>query len=181
LKRKVTRYESGRNRDFVVGFEQLAAGELTEGGQGPGGGGQGALEGQGQIDLDLLHGGVLVAADGAQVVATSPADAAGDVEEGDAGDHEVTGVVPAAVHDQVGQAIGAAHGLAVHRKAGLGLLGFGSGGTLLEAGVFGAGGQACHIGLGHGSEAQKQEGGEQNCEQSAGEKTAHQTQGRGAG
>ena len=90
-------------------------------------------------------------------------------------------MVPATIHDQVGQAIGTAYGLAVHREARLGLIGFGGSSALLEAGALGAGGQPCHVSLGRRGEAEQQEGGEQNREESAGEKTAHRTQGRGAG
>jgi len=42
-------------------------------------------------------------------------------------------MVPATIHDQVGQAIGTAYGLAVHREARLGLIGFGGSSALLEA------------------------------------------------
>lgn len=126
---------SGGNGDFGVGFHQGSAGELLESRQGPDGGGQGGLEGQGQIDLDFTHGGVLAAANGDQVATAGPADRAGDVQKEQAGNREVTGVAPAAIRDQVGQAIGATQGLPVIREAGLGLIRFRSGGALLEAGV----------------------------------------------
>ena len=162
-----------RNGDLAVGFGELAGAELLEGGQGPGGGRQGRLQGHRQIDLDLVHGGVLAAGHGLEIAPAGPADAASDVEEGDARNDEVTGVAPATVNDQVGQAIGAAQGLAVHGEAGLGLGRGGSGSALLEAGAFGTRGQAADLGMGHGGEAEKQEGGKKN-----GEKTAH---GEGAG
>lgn len=126
---------SGGNGDFGVGLHHGSAGELLEGRQGPDGGGEGGFERQGQIDLDLAHGGVLAAADGHQVATAGPADRAGDVQEEQARDREVTGVAPAAVGDQVGQAIGATQGLPVVRESGLGLIRAGSGGALLEAGV----------------------------------------------
>jgi len=122
---------------------------------------------EGEIDLDLFHGGVLIATDRHQVVATGPADATSDVEEGDAGNDEVTGVAEAAIHDQVGQAISAAGGLAVHREASLGLVGGGSSGALLEAGALSAGGQTGHIGFGHRGEAEDQQGGNQNSKEAA--------------
>ena len=49
---------------------------------------------------------------------------------------EVACMAPASVNDQVGQAVFTAGGLAVHLKAGLGLWGVGSSGSLLEAGAF---------------------------------------------
>jgi hypothetical protein len=77
----------------------------------------------------------------------------------------------------VGQAIGAAEGLAVHVKASLGLVGFGSGGPLLETGAFGAGGEAAYIRLGSGSKSEEQE-----CGENDGKKTAHRDRARkGAG
>ena len=118
------------------------------------------------------HVGAL-ATGGLEVLATSPADATSDVEEHHAGDHEVAGMAPAAVYDQVGQAISAAHRLAVTLKTGL-CLGCGSSfGTRLEAGVLTARGQASHIGMGHRGEAEEKKAAQQD-----GKESTHDGQGR---
>ena len=88
-------------------------------------------------------------------------------------------MVPAAINDQVGQAVSTADSLAVHGETGLGLVGFSPSSALLEASAFRTGGKASHICLGHGGEANEQEDRQQSCEQT-GKKTAHWTQGRGA-
>ena len=80
------------------------------------------------------------------------------IEEHDAGIDEITSVAPAAINDQVRQSVITAGGLAVHLKTGLGLGCCGGSSALLEAGAFGAGGQAGHVSLGDGSEAEHQEG-----------------------
>ena len=165
---------AGGNGDLAVGGRELVARELFEGSQGPGGRGDGALQGQGKVDLDLLHVGVF-ALDRLQVGATGPADATSDVEEGDARDGEVTGMVPAAIHDQVGQAIGATYSLAIHGKAGFSLGGFGPCGPLLEAGIFAAGGEPRHVSVGQRREAEDQKAGKKN-----GEESSHDGQGRSA-
>ena len=105
-----------------------------------------------------MHGGVLAGGHGLEVGATGPADGAGYVKEGDGGNDEFTGVAPAAVHDQVGQAIGAAECLAVHLEAALGLGRGGGAGPLLKASVFGARREAADVGVGHRREAENQEG-----------------------
>ena len=150
-----------------------AAGELLEGGQGPAGGAQSALERQGHVNLDLVGLGVLALADGHQIGAAGPADRAGDVKEGQTRDREVAGVAPAAVDHKMGQAIRPAEGLAVALESGLGLLGARGGGPRLEAGVLGAGGETADLGMGHRGKAEEQEGGEEDRHQTAGEKTAH--------
>ena len=82
-------------------------------------------------------------------------------------------MAPAAVHDQVGQAIGAANRLAVTLKTGLGLRCGSSFGARLEAGVLTAGGQASHIGMGHRGEAEEKEAAQQD-----GKESTHDGQGR---
>ena len=109
---------------------------------GPGRCSQGALEGERQIDLDLLHGGVLAISDRHEVIPTSPADASSDVEECNPWNHEVAGVAPTAVNNQMRQAIGAAHSLAVKLKARFGLVGLGCCCPLLETRVFSTGGES---------------------------------------
>ena len=124
-----------RNGHLVVVLQQLATGELTKGCQGPSCSCKQTFEGDGEVNLNFVHGGVL-ATRCFQVLTTSPADAASHVEKHDAGVDEVSGMTPAAVHDQMGETIVTAGGLAVHLEASFGLRRGGSGSTLLEAGTF---------------------------------------------
>ena len=67
-------------------------------------------------------------------------------------------MAPAAINDQVREAIVATRGLAVHLEAGFGLRRGGCSGALLKTSAFRTGGQACHIRLGDGGEAKHQKG-----------------------
>ena len=77
-------------------------------------------------------------------------------------------MAPAAVNDQMGQAVVTTGCLAVHLETGFGLRRVGCSGSLLEAGAFRAGRQTRHIRLGDGGKAEHQQGRKHN-----GEKTTH--------
>ncbi|THU51559.1 hypothetical protein C4D60_Mb06t32300 [Musa balbisiana] len=80
--------------------------------------------GEGDVDDDLLHGGLLVVPDGDQVAPSDPADPASDVEEEQARGDELAPVPLVAVDDEVGQTVRAAQEaeLAVVLEPALGLL-----------------------------------------------------------
>lgn len=94
--------------DVGVVDDEVAIDELAVGGDGPDEPPGDDPGGELDVDDDLPHGGLLLAADGDEVAPADPADPAGDVEEEHAGGDEFAPVPLVAADDEVGQPVGAA-------------------------------------------------------------------------
>lgn len=88
--------------------DELAIQELSVGSNGPDEAPEHEPRGQGHIDDDFLHGGLLLIPDGDQVAPANPPDPPRDVEEEYPRGDELSPVALVPAHDQVGQPIGAA-------------------------------------------------------------------------
>jgi hypothetical protein len=110
--------------DVLVVDDEVSVDELAVGRDGPDEPPGEEAGGELDVDDDLPHGGLLLAADGDEVAPADPPDPAGDVEEEQARGDELAPVPLVAADDEVRQAVGAAQQpeLAVVLEPALGLL-----------------------------------------------------------
>jgi hypothetical protein len=110
--------------DVLVVDDEVSVDELAVGRDGPDEPPGEEAGGELDVDDDLPHGGLLLAADGDEVAPADPPDPPGDVEEEQARGDELAPVPLVAADDEVRQAVGAAEQaeLAVVLEPPLGLL-----------------------------------------------------------